>query len=412
MTRHFPIRLIASLIGLMLLSAGVSGADGPAVSAIGPTEAALKLDRRSMTPTPDYALPRGGGTVDPGRIAADGWQHCALSFDDGPNEITPRILEILDREGVTATYFPIAATAARHPDVIRAFVASGHEIGNHSLAHRNLLKMSPAAQRADLSEANRILSGLGAKPMLFRPPYAAYDANLVATARGVGLQTVLWSLDVRDWEYRDAGMLAARVNAGAGPALVVLLHATYEWTERALPRIIASLRDHGCRFVTLSQWLAFMQAAPTLVATVPAAVVSPEPTALTPAAEPPAQLAAAAPPPPALFETEAVTPPPAPEEVAAAAPPMIPTPRPVVVAVLAPAPAPASSAARLATRAAPSPRLVPVVLTLRPARLEPGRGGKTEFRIEGDGVVLQLGPDADIDDIANRLKAALERPAR
>ncbi|MEJ0070225.1 MAG: polysaccharide deacetylase family protein [Pseudomonadota bacterium] len=177
--------------------------------------------------------------------------------------MTPRILAILDREGVTATYFPIAATAARHPEVIRDFVASGHEIGNHSLAHRNLMKLSPAAQRADLAEANRILRGLGARPVLFRPPYASYDGHLVDTARSVGLETVLWSLDVRDWEVRDAGMLAARVSAGAGPALVVLMHATYEWTELALPRIIAALRDHGCRFVTLSQWLAFMQATPS-----------------------------------------------------------------------------------------------------------------------------------------------------
>src|SRR5271156_598405 len=167
----FPIRVIAGLAALAWLHAPVFGADGPA----------LKLDRRSLAPAPDYALPRAGGTVSPARIAADGWQHCALSFDDGPNEITPRILAILDREGVVATYFPIAATAARHPDVIRSFVASGHEIGNHSLAHRNLLKLSPAAQRADLAEANRILSGLGAKPVLFRPPYAAYDARLVAT---------------------------------------------------------------------------------------------------------------------------------------------------------------------------------------------------------------------------------------
>src|SRR5262249_33066380 len=159
---------------------------------------------------------------------------------------------ILDREGVTATYFPVAATAARHPEVIRAFVAGGHEIGNHSLHHGHLAKLAPAAQRADLAEANRILTSLGARPRLFRPPYAGWDTHLVESARAVGLETVLWSLDVRDWEYRDAGMLAARVNAGIGPALVVLLHATYQWTERALPEIIAALRGHGCRFVTLS----------------------------------------------------------------------------------------------------------------------------------------------------------------
>src|SRR5260221_6857939 len=174
---------------------------GPALAVDGvqpvPTAPALKLDRRIQAPGPDYAMPRGGGTVDPARVAAGGWQHCALSFDDGPNEVTPRILAVLDREGVVATYFPVASVAARHPDVIRKFVASGHEIGNHSLRHANLLKMSPAARQADLAEANRILTALGARPKLFRPPYAAWDGALVETARSVGLETMLWSLDVR-----------------------------------------------------------------------------------------------------------------------------------------------------------------------------------------------------------------------
>jgi peptidoglycan/xylan/chitin deacetylase (PgdA/CDA1 family) len=229
-------RTLATALGVaLLLGAPARAADpsaGPppaplAGPSAGPSPVLAKLGRRSLAPTPDYAMPRAGGTVSPTRIARDGWQHCALTFDDGPNEITPRILDILKRERVIATYFPIAATAARHPDAVRAFVAAGYEIGNHSLAHRNLAKLSPAAQRADLAEANRILTGLGARPTLFRPPYAAYDARLIESARGVGLETVLWSLDVRDWEYHDAGMLAARVDAGAGPALVVLMHATY-----------------------------------------------------------------------------------------------------------------------------------------------------------------------------------------
>jgi peptidoglycan/xylan/chitin deacetylase (PgdA/CDA1 family) len=349
MARLLRLPVIATAAALALLGAVTARAADPSAAAGTPP----KLDRRSLAPTPDYALPHGGGTVSPARIAADGWHHCALTFDDGPNEITPRILAILDREGVIATYFPVAAIAARHPEVIRGFVRAGHEIGNHSLGHRNLRPLGAAAQRADLAEANRILGALGAKPALFRPPYASWDARLIESARSVGLETVLWSLDLRDWEYRDAGMLAARVDAGAGPALVVLLHATYPWTERALPGIIAALRGHGCRFVTLSEWLAFMHGGTA--------------------------------PPPVLT-------------VAADAPPA------------AAPPAPASVARP--RRAAPRPRPTPPVLALRPATLAPARGGKTELRIEGDDVFLQLGPDADLDAIAARIKDALERPRR
>ncbi len=77
MARHFSIGVVAILIGLAGLPTVAGSADGPAVSG-------LKLDRRSLAPAPDYAMPRGGGTVSPARIAAEGWQHCALSFDDGP----------------------------------------------------------------------------------------------------------------------------------------------------------------------------------------------------------------------------------------------------------------------------------------------------------------------------------------
>jgi peptidoglycan/xylan/chitin deacetylase (PgdA/CDA1 family) len=315
-------------------------------------------------------MPRMAGTVSPTRIAAEGWQHCALTFDDGPNEVTPRILAILARERVTATYFPVAEVAARHPEVIRGFITGGHEIGNHSLRHANLSKMSKAAARADLAEANRILAGLGARPALFRPPYAGWDAGVVAAAHDVGLETVLWSLDVRDWEYRDAGMLAARVNAGAGPALVVLLHATYDWTATALPQIIAALRGHGCRFVTLSDWLAFMRGGDT-------AGLRPIPVAAT--------------------TTLAQAPAPTPS----------PTPSPSPRATTPPAAAPGRAAPPRPAAARPTP-----AVTLRPATLAPARSNaaKTELRIQGDEAFLTLGPDADLDALADMIKDALERP--
>ena len=458
---------IALSVGVALsFAAPLRAADPPAPPSLGAAPVVAKLGRRSLAPAPDYALPHHGGTVSPARIAREGWQHCALTFDDGPNEITPHILEILEREHVVATYFPVAATAARHPDVVRAFVADGHEIGNHSLAHHNLAKMSPAAQRADLAEANRILTGLGARPTLFRPPYAAYDARVIASARSVGLETVLWSLDVRDWEYHDAGMLAARVDAGAGPALVVLLHATYPWTEHALPEIITALRERGCRFVTLSAWIAFMRggaptppvveaaaqplpaappaveaparplavvaSAPTEAPTAAATAAQPPPPPVVvaareppPAAPEPKPAPAVAPPPPALFTA---APPPAPPAavvatlaVPPAAPPPTPVTRPVTpsvtpavappvrpTATAPPAHPPATKPA--AVRAAPRPVPVPVALTLHPATLT-HEHGKTELRIVGDDVYLTLGPDADLDAITAQIKDALAHPS-
>jgi peptidoglycan/xylan/chitin deacetylase (PgdA/CDA1 family) len=391
---------------------------GPAAVWAADVAAAQRLDRRILAPSPDYAVPRMAGTVSRARIAEAGWQHCALTFDDGPNEVTPRILAILEREGVTATYFPVAEAATRHPAVIRGFISGGHEIGNHSLRHANLSKMSKAAARADLAEANRQLRTLGARPALFRPPYAGWDAGVVAAAHEVGLETVLWSLDVRDWELRDAGMLAARVNAGAGPATVVLLHATYEWTATALPQIIAALRNHGCRFVTLSDWLGFMRGEDVE----PARVI---PIAATQTAAAPPPLPAVAMPAVARIETApAVAPvePPAPFVAAPIVDASAPMPEPpaqiaqAAPSVAPPAPRPAAPRAAPAPTRAPPPRPAAVrptpAVTLRPATVAPARGNpaKTEVRIQGDDVYLSLGPDADLDAIADMIKDALEKP--
>ncbi|MBV8167505.1 MAG: polysaccharide deacetylase family protein [Alphaproteobacteria bacterium] len=383
MIRAFRILCSTALLGLL------PGLTAAADLATASRPGGLQLDRRSLAASPDLAVPRMAGTVSRTRIAAEGWQHCALSFDDGPNEITPRILAILAHEQVRATYFPVANVAQRHPEVIRAFVAAGHEIGNHSLRHANLSKMTPAAARADLAEANRILSGLGARPALFRPPYAGWNTGVAAAAQAAGLEMVLWSLDVRDWEYRDAGMLAARVKAGAGPAMVVLLHATYEWTATALPEIITALRNQGCHFVTLSDWLAFMRGDTAIVQAPAEAPVRPITVAetVTPAPAPVA---------PAITQAPAAAPP----APTATPPRWVPGPAPV------PSPAPAQAAAKPAP--VPAAKPAPAVI-LRPATLAK-RNNKTEVTIEGDDMTLSLGPDADIDAIAARVKEALERP--
>src|SRR5690349_7443651 len=122
MTRTRRTACCAALLGLLSLSVTMPAPAADVAAA--PRLGGPHLDRRSLAPAPDYAVPRMAGTVSPTRIAAQGWQHCALSFDDGPNEITPRILAILEQAHVRATYFPVATVAARHPEVIRAFVAA------------------------------------------------------------------------------------------------------------------------------------------------------------------------------------------------------------------------------------------------------------------------------------------------
>ncbi len=222
--------------------------------------------------------------VTPAMLQKENWNLCALTFDDGPHRlVTPKILEVLNREKIRATYFPVAKVAAGQGDIIRDFIAAGHEIGNHSLTHSDLRVMSPEAQRFEIAEANRILRDFGADPVLFRPPYGRYTLDLLAIAREERMSPVLWTVDTRDWQVRDPDKIVQHVKTAAGTGSVLLLHSTYPSTLTALPRVIGEMRAKGCEFVTLSEWIARMRllATPNMVNASEPVVNASAPTATT-----------------------------------------------------------------------------------------------------------------------------------
>ncbi len=222
--------------------------------------------------------------VMPATLKRESWNLCALTFDDGPHRtVTRQVLDVLNREGVRATYFPVGRVAQHQGDLIRDFIASGHEIGNHSLTHSDLRPMGVEAQRYEIAETNRILRSFGANPVLFRPPYGRYSNELLSVARAEQMSSVLWTVDTRDWKVRNADKIVEHIKTAAGTGSVFLMHSTYASTAEALPRVIAELRNKGCEFVTLSEWLERMRTL-ALPKIVNAGMPSPAPTASTPPA--------------------------------------------------------------------------------------------------------------------------------
>ncbi|WP_247893877.1 polysaccharide deacetylase family protein [Azospirillum endophyticum] len=201
-------------------------------------------------------MPDSRYDVMPATLKRENWNLCALTFDDGPHRtVTRQILDILNQEGVRATYFPVGRIAERQGELIHDFVAGGHEIGNHSLTHSDLRKMDAAGARYEIAETNRILKEFGANPVLFRPPYGRYSDELLTIAREEHMGSVLWSVDTRDWHVRNADKIVSQIKIAGMPGNVFLMHSTYPSTAQALPRVIAELRAKGCEFVTLSEWL-------------------------------------------------------------------------------------------------------------------------------------------------------------
>ncbi|MGA2214186.1 MAG: polysaccharide deacetylase family protein [Bryobacteraceae bacterium] len=148
----------------------------------------------------------------------------ALTFDDGPSEATPELLEILARERAPATFFQIGANVRRLPAIAREVAAAGHEIGNHSDTHPLLALKSPGFIDRELAAAQEtIQQATGRRPLYFRAPYGVRWFGLRQAQKRLGLGGVLWSSIALDWKRRTPSVLS-RLIEGAVPGAILCLH--------------------------------------------------------------------------------------------------------------------------------------------------------------------------------------------
>lgn len=189
----------------------------------------------------------------------------ALTFDDGPNDPhTMHLLEVLAQHNARATFFLIGKYVRQRPDIARAILAAGHEIGNHTDSHPNLILVSAARLRQELADCNKALEdALGKKVMLLRPPFGGRRPNVLRTARAMGLNPVMWSVTGYDWSAKAADEIVGKVTRQVdsrrkAQGEIVLLHDgghlafgtdrgyTVEATRRLADRYAAK------KFVTVS----------------------------------------------------------------------------------------------------------------------------------------------------------------
>lgn len=177
----------------------------------------------------------------------------ALSFDDGPHgDVTPRILDILSREQVRATFFLVGERIAGREPIVRRMHGEGHEIGNHSWNHADFSKLSPADIEMQLRLSQQAIARAGVPaPRLFRPPYGATNPMVVSH---INLPIVRWNIDPEDWRHKDPVSIQQNILAQARPGGVILLHDTDPATADALQSSLSLLRPHY-QFVTVSQLL-------------------------------------------------------------------------------------------------------------------------------------------------------------
>ena len=221
--------------------------------------AAVAAGYQSMAPTGQWygktftGLPRGSRQI-------------ALTYDDGPNDPhTLRLLEILAKHGVSATFFLIGRYVQQRPEIVREIAHAGHTIGNHTFTHPLLTLRSETEIKRELSECRAILqNAIGEPSNLFRPPFGGRRPAVLRIARQLGLQPVMWNLTGYDWSAPPAAAIERKVSNHIRGGDVILLHdgghkqmgADRSQTLIATDHILTRYKSEGFEFVTIPQMMA------------------------------------------------------------------------------------------------------------------------------------------------------------
>ena len=213
---------------------------------------------QSMSPTGQWfgrafcGLPGGGKDL-------------ALTFDDGPNDPhTMRLLGVLGKHNVKATFFLIGRYVKQRPDIVREIAKCGHVIGNHTFTHPRLIFQPVARIRQEILQCRDAISeAVGEHSNLFRPPWGGRRPGVFGIVRQLGLEPIMWNVSGHDWDAPSAEFIEQRVAKKIRGGEVVLLHdgghaafgADRSKTAEAVDRLIVRFKSEGRGFSTITQMM-------------------------------------------------------------------------------------------------------------------------------------------------------------
>jgi peptidoglycan-N-acetylglucosamine deacetylase len=213
---------------------------------------------QSMAPTGQWY-----GRTFTGRVR--GTKQLALTYDDGPNDPhTERLLEVLARHQVRATFFLIGRYVRQRPDLVREIVKAGHVVGNHTFTHPLLTLKSSTEVRQELTDCRAALQdAIGEHSNLFRPPFGGRRPAVLRIARELGLQPVMWNVTGYDWNAPPAEEIERKCANQIHGGNVILLHdgghkqmgADRSQTVLATDHLIARYKAEDYEFVTIEQMM-------------------------------------------------------------------------------------------------------------------------------------------------------------
>jgi len=178
----------------------------------------------------------------------------AITYDDGPTDITPRILDILEEYDAVATFYVAGRKVNQYRDTIIRAYDMGNEIANHTWGHMSLDRGSAGSIRSQLEDANNAIEAvIGVRPTSMRPPFGRSNATVRSVSGELGLAVVFWSIDPSDYLPRSVDTLYDYVMERVTDRDIILFHDTHERSIGTTERLLQTLSEQGYQFVTVSE---------------------------------------------------------------------------------------------------------------------------------------------------------------
>jgi peptidoglycan-N-acetylglucosamine deacetylase len=230
---------------------------GLAATAVSAT-VAVAAGYQSMAPTGQWYGKTFTGLARPSR-------QLALTYDDGPNDLhTQRLLEVLAKHTVHATFFLIGNYVKQRPALAREISQAGHVIANHTFTHPLLIFKSEKEIRRELLDCrSAIEDAVGAHSNLFRPPFGGRRPGVLRIARDLGLHTIMWNVPGQDWKALPAAEIERNIAKQVRGGDVILLHdggharlgIDRSQTILATDHLVEKYKKEGYEFVTIPQMM-------------------------------------------------------------------------------------------------------------------------------------------------------------
>lgn len=181
----------------------------------------------------------------------------AISFDAAWGaEDFPKIMDTLDKHNVKTTFFMTGEWVEKYPDCVKKLIENGHDLGNHSATHPDMTKLSKEAQKEQIMKVHNAVKELtGYEMELFRPPYGAYNNDVIRTCYEVGYFPIQWDVDSLDWKDLTPSEIINKVchHKSLDCGSIILCHNGAKHTAEALDELLTNLENQGYEIVPISE---------------------------------------------------------------------------------------------------------------------------------------------------------------